>query len=348
MKKTNIKNLLLWYRVNKRDLPWRHTKDSYKIWISETMLQQTRVETVIPYYQRFLACLPTISSLAKINEDDLLKLWEGLGYYSRARNLQKAAKILDRDGLDFLPPIKEELQALPGVGPYTVGAILSIAYDIPEPAIDGNVMRVLSRIYEEKEDILKPKIREKYRLILQDLMKNEKASDFTQSFIELGALVCTRNPSCDVCPLKSCCKAYQHQTVSLYPMKKVKKEKPVFQKTAFIFTYKNLYMIHKREDEGLLANLYEIPNVDSFFTVDEAQEYLQTNHIIYESIQEIGEVKHIFSHQIWIIKVYFVSLQEKIRHELFVSSKEIQEKYSLPTVFQKVWNLQKEKNQKLF
>ena len=348
MKKKNVKDLLAWYSKNKRDLPWRHTKDSYKIWISETMLQQTRVETVIPYYERFLKNLPTVSSLAKIHEDELLKLWEGLGYYSRARNLQKAAKILYENGFDFLPPIKEVLQSLPGIGPYTVGAVLSIAYDISEPAIDGNVMRVLSRIYEEKEDILKPKIREKYRLILQDLMKDEKASDFTQSFIELGALVCTRNPSCEVCPLKSCCKAYQHQTISLYPMKKVKKEKPIFKKTAFIFTYKNVYMIHKRDNEGLLANLYEIPNVDSFLTIDEAQEYLQAQHIIYESIQEIGEVKHIFSHQIWTIKVYFVSLQEKIRHELFVSSKEIQEKYSLPTVFQKVWNLQKEKNQKLF
>ena len=161
MKKKDIEALILWYETNKRDLPWRHTKDPYKIWISETMLQQTRVDTVIPYYERFLKEIPDLKALANVDEDRLLKLWEGLGYYSRARNLQKTAQILQSQNQNTLPIDKLALQSLPGIGPYTVGAILSIAYGLREPAIDGNVLRVLSRVYEEKESILKPKVRAK-------------------------------------------------------------------------------------------------------------------------------------------------------------------------------------------
>lgn len=341
MKKKNIKDLLTWYLENKRDLPWRHTKDSYKIWISETMLQQTRVETVIPYYERFLKCLPNLSSLATVPEEQLLKLWEGLGYYSRARNLQKTAKILSENQMDFLPPNKEELERLPGIGPYTVGAILSIAYGLPEPAIDGNVLRVLSRIYEEKEDILKPKVREKYCLLLKEFMAGIDASSFTQSFIELGALVCTKNPNCEVCPLKKCCLAYKHQTISLYPVKKRKKEKPIFEKTVFLCEYQKKVFIRKRKNESLLANLYEFPNVDFLLNEEDIKKELKKRKVSYSFVRSLGSVKHVFSHQIWILHVYFISLNEKIPYELFVSEQELKEKYSLPTVFQKVWNLKK-------
>lgn len=339
MKKNDIKKLLQWYQENKRDLPWRHTKDAYKIWISETMLQQTRVDTVIPYYERFLKTVPSIKALANVREDILLKLWEGLGYYSRARNLQKAAKMLQNNGLNFLPPIKEELQSLPGIGPYTVGAILSIAYDIPEPAIDGNVLRVLSRVFEEKEEILKPKVRIMYTLILKKLMKNEIPSLFTQSFIELGALVCTKNPLCEECPLRSCCQAYKHHTVLDYPVKKIKKEKPVLLKTVLIFEYHQTFLIRKRKEIGLLANLYEFWTLDFPLNDNDVQEYLENENISFDKIKNLGEVIHIFSHQKWIIKVYSVSLNKKIKDELFVTEKDLLEKYSLPTVFQKAWKL---------
>ncbi len=342
MNKKDIKKLLNWYQNSKRDLPWRHTKDPYKIWISETMLQQTRVETVIPYYNNFLESLPTIKDLANVKEDKLLKLWEGLGYYSRARNLQKTAKIIIENQKGTLPDSKEELENLPGIGPYTVGAILSIAYSQEEPAIDGNVMRVLSRVYEEKEDISKKKVREKYYVILKKLMKKENPSDFTQSFIELGALICTKNPSCTICPLQNCCKSYKHHTVLEYPIKKKKKEKPNILKTVFIFEYQNTYMIRKRNEEGILANLYEFPNVENFLTKDELESFLKRKKIAYTSIQELGEVTHIFSHQKWLLRVYLISLKKKVSNNLFVTKKELQEIYSLPTVFQKAWNLKKE------
>ena len=346
MKKNDIQKLLLWYEQNKRDLPWRHTKDAYKIWISETMLQQTRVDTVLPYYERFLKRLPTLKDLATVSEEELLKLWEGLGYYSRARNLQKAAKILLAQKLDFLPPDKNLLKKLPGIGPYTVGAILSIAYDIEEPAIDGNVLRVLSRVYEESEDILSLKVRKKYAKILRPLMKDVSPNFFTQSFIELGALVCTKVPVCQKCPLNTCCQAYKHQTMLCYPKKKVKKEKPIFFKTVFLFRYCDTFMIHKRLENGLLANLYEFPNVDASFTLEEVCHYLHQKKIFYKDVSFLGEVSHVFSHQKWFLHVYEVVLEKPILHELFVTREEILKVYSIPTVFQKVWKLHKE-NQEL-
>lgn len=347
MKENDIQRLLLWYEKNKRDLPWRHTKDAYKIWVSETMLQQTRVDTVVPYYERFLKKLPTLKDLAMIPEEELLKLWEGLGYYSRVRNLQKAAKILCAEKFDFLPPDKFLLEQLPGIGPYTVGAILSIAYEIEEPAIDGNVLRVLSRVYEESEDILSSKVRKKYTEILRGLMKGASPNLFTQSFIELGALVCTKTPDCPNCPLNNCCKAYKHQTVLSYPKKKLKKEKPVFLKTVFLFQYKNTFMIHKRQENGLLANLYEFPNWESFLTLEEVYNILAQKKIFYKNVTFLGEVTHVFSHQKWHLKVYKILLEEPIFHELFVTREEILDVYSIPTVFQKVWKLQKENQEDL-
>lgn len=337
MKKKDIEALILWYETNKRDLPWRHTKDPYKIWISETMLQQTRVDTVIPYYERFLKEIPDLKALANVDEDRLLKLWEGLGYYSRARNLQKTAQILQSQNQNTLPIDKLALQSLPGIGPYTVGAILSIAYGLREPAIDGNVLRVLSRVYEEKESILKPKVRAKYDSILQKWMKDFLPSSFTQSFIELGALICTKTPQCKECPLNQSCKAYKHQTIDEYPVKKETKEKRILHKTVFLFEYKKKIGITKRENRGILANLYEFPNIENSLNEEEINKLFQNKGIYAKKIIKLQPVKHVFSHQIWILHGYQVLLDNPIPNVTFVEKKEVKKEYSLPVAFQKVW-----------
>ena len=215
MKQTDIKELIKWYTENKRDLPWRRTTDPYKIWISEVMLQQTRVETVINYYTTFIKELPTIKDLAQVSEDKLLKLWEGLGYYSRAKNLKKCAEQVIQLGLTNLPQEEDVLKNLPGIGPYTAGAILSIAYQKQVPAIDGNVMRVLARVYEENRSILENKVRTSYEETLQKLMSENYTREFTEGFIELGARVCLPkgNPLCEQCPLLS--SIYTQQSVRL-------------------------------------------------------------------------------------------------------------------------------------
>ena len=236
MNEKDINALLKWYAKEKRDLPWRHTTDSYKIWISEVMLQQTRVEAVKEYYKRFLNVIPNIEALADIEEDTLLKLWEGLGYYSRARNLKKCAIEVKKRGLKSLPDNEAEIMSLPGIGPYTAGAILSIAYQKCVPAIDGNVMRILSRLFEDNRDMLNPKVRKEYTQLLQKFMKPEEARDFTESFIELGALVCIPNgkPKCSECPLHDICKSCKKNTMLEYPVKKEKIKRKIAEKTVYI------------------------------------------------------------------------------------------------------------------
>ena len=263
MKNQDVEALVLWYQKNKRDLPWRHTKDAYKIWISEIMLQQTRVEAVKRYYEVFLKSLPTVYDLAQVSDDELLKLWEGLGYYSRARNLKKCACELVRSYQGVLPDDEKELLSLPGIGEYTAGAILSIAYLKPVPAIDGNVMRVLSRVYEDERDMLNSQVRKEYSEILRKFIKKYPPDDFTQSFIELGAVICVPNgtPLCEECPLKRCCKAHRYHKELLYPVKSAKKPRKIISKTVFVFEYCGRYSILKKE-EGLLSGTYEFPNVD--------------------------------------------------------------------------------------
>ena len=204
-----VQALLLWYQQNKRDLPWRHTSDPYRIWISEIMLQQTRVEAVKPYYARFLETCPTVAALATLEEEKLMKLWEGLGYYSRARNLQKAARVVMEQYGGAMPRTYEELLKLPGIGEYTAGAIASIAYGERVPAVDGNVLRVLARVSGTDADITLPETKKDFRTALARVVPT-KAGDFTQSLIELGATVCApnREPMCAVCPLANCCAAY--------------------------------------------------------------------------------------------------------------------------------------------
>jgi len=337
MSEVEIEKLLKWYQENKRDLPWRHTKDSYKIWISEVMLQQTRVEAVKIYYERFIKVLPKLEDLAEVSEDTLLKLWEGLGYYSRAKNLKKCAQTVRSLGWKELPKEENEIKKLPGIGPYTAGAILSIAYDQCTPAIDGNVIRILSRIYEDDRDFLKKSVKEEYEEKLKGFMKEEFARDFTESFIELGALVCLPNgaPKCEICPFVSICKSKKHQTMLRYPVKKEKMIRKVEEKTVYILEFEKKYVVKKRGKSGLLAGLYELPNIDKKLTKEELKDTLKETYRI-KKITGLGEMKHIFSHIEWHMTAYVVELEKKPKEKIY-SKEEIEEKFSLPTAFQKVF-----------
>ncbi len=326
--------LISWYQENKRDLPWRHTKNPYFIWISEIMLQQTRVEAVKVYYERFIKELPTLEDLANVKEDKLLKLWEGLGYYSRVRNMQKTAKILIKKGFKNLPNTKEELLSLPGIGAYTAGAILSIAFDIPTPAIDGNVYRVLGRVYKIEDSIFKNSTYKIYEEKINKLLPKDQASSFTQSFMDLGSEICTpKSPKCSECPLRLECKAYKENKMENYPVKDKKIEQKIEERIVFLFVYKNKVAIRKREDKGLLASLYEFPNTLNLSSLIDVENELLEKNIPILSTMEIGEAKHVFSHKIWYMKGYLIELKKPIQEYLWVTKDELQSKYSIPSAF---------------
>lgn len=321
--------LLEWFYKEKRDLPWRHTKDSYKIWISEIMLQQTRVEAVIPYYERFIEKLPTIEDLAHVEEDVLLKLWEGLGYYTRARNLKKCAQKVLEAGLTKLPEDYQELRKLPGIGDYTAGSIASIAYNKKTPAVDGNVLRVMTRLLLDDRDILNSKIKKDYFEQLQKIMP-EQAGDFTESLMELGALVCLPNgmPHCEKCPLSKHCLAHIKKKQLEYPKKEKKITRKVQEKTVLLFIHENKVAIHKRE-EGLLEGLYEYPNLEGFLTIDELKKRYPSS-----LISPLKESSHIFSHIKWNMKGYQIIVKEKPEGPfLWVEKEELFKNYSIPTAF---------------
>ena len=262
--------LLAWYRDNARDLPWRHTRDPYRIWVSEIMLQQTRVAAVLGYYARFLEVFPTVEALAAGDEERLLKLWEGLGYYSRARNLQKAAAEITMQG--GFPDTREGLLALPGIGDYTASAIASAAFGRREPAVDGNVLRVMTRLTDCHEDILAQSTRQRIRAALEAVMPTEPADIriFNQAMMELGATVCGPNtaPRCDACPVQALCLGCQRGTAEALPVKKAKKARRVEEKTVFLLMKEGRIALRKRRETGLLAGLWEFPNVEG--TLDEA------------------------------------------------------------------------------
>lgn len=326
--------LITWYQENKRDLPWRKTKNPYFIWISEIMLQQTRVEAVKEYYQRFIKRLPTLKDLANVEEDELLKLWEGLGYYSRVRNMQKAAKMLVSEGKENLPNTKKELLALPGIGEYTAGAILSIAFDKPTVAIDGNVYRVIGRVYKIDASISNKATFPIYEEVLQKLLPKQNASDFTQSFMDLGSLNCTpKNPKCALCPLQKDCNAFKTNTQELYPVKDKKVSKKIEERNVYLYVYKDKVAIQKREEKGLLASMYEFPNTLESASLIDIENGLFEKNIPYKSVLEIGEAKHVFSHKIWYMKGYLIELKKPLEEYMWVTKQELVEKYSIPSAF---------------
>lgn len=315
------KELLVWYDRSKRDLPWRRHRDPYYIWISEIMLQQTRVDTVIPYFQRFIERFPSITDLAEAPEEDVLKCWEGLGYYSRARNLQAAARqVVERHG-GVVPNDKEAVSALKGVGPYTTGAILSIAYNQPQPAVDGNVMRVLSRYFLIEEDIMKARTRSIMEELAAELIPLGRASDFNQALMELGALVCTpKSPSCLTCPVMEYCAARLEGVVDELPVKsKAKPPRPEYRFVALVEgsgRNEGRVLIRRRADTGLLARMWELPHTLAGAAPSEGAGMLDAPAMEQLAVElaKVGisvtpegaymDAEHTFSHIHWNLRVF--------------------------------------------
>ena len=333
--------LLHWYERNARILRWREEPKPYYVWVSEIMLQQTRVEAVKGYFDRFLESLPDIKALAEAGEEKLLKLWEGLGYYNRVRNMQKAAKIVMEQYGGELPADYEALKALPGIGSYTAGAIASIAFGLPEPSVDGNVLRVLKRIAASYDDITKEKVKKELEADVRNIMPKDRPGDFNQSLMELGATVCLPNgkPLCEQCPVMHLCKAF-HQGVELQiPVKPPKKERRIEERTVFIIKEecKNPMeiVLRKRPDTGLLSGMWELPNVENHLDAKQVQRMFPD-----AKVKKLPDGKHIFSHVEWRLWCYEIktktagSLPEQIEQGTRgFSLQEIKEQISLPSAF---------------
>lgn len=335
------KPLLAWYDKQHRILPWREEPTGYRVWVSEIMLQQTRVEAVKPYYERFLNFLPDISSLASANEDVLLKLWEGLGYYNRVRNMQKAAKLIMEEYEGKMPEEYEQLLTLPGIGSYTAGAISSIAYGRKAPAVDGNVLRVVSRLRMDDADILSDRVKKGVEQDLLEIMPEKCAGDFNQAMMELGAVVCVPNgmAKCGECPLNEICQAHKEERVPDFPVKAKKKPRTVEKKTVLIIKDESRAAIHKRPNKGLLAGLYEFPSLEGHKTKEQVIGALKEWGLHPIFIQPLEASKHIFSHKEWHMKGYAVRVDELMPVEgkeqglLFVEPDETEEKYPIPSAF---------------
>lgn len=300
-----ISLLLQWYDANRRNLPWRHTRDPYHIWVSEIMLQQTRAAAVIPYYTRFFETLPTLEALALCPQETLLKLWEGLGYYSRARNLQKTAQLLVQTRGGAFPREAKELEKFPGIGPYTAGAIASIAFGEPEPAVDGNVLRILSRLFDDERDVLQPATQKHWREFLrqQELIR---PGDLNQSFMDLGSLVCLpEGPRCESCPLGVLCLARQRGTQALRPVRTQKKPRRVEKMTVFVLRdQEGQLWVRRRGETGLLAGLYELPNLPGHLSAEEAARALTRWGLRLTGSLLVYGRRHIFTHVEWQMQVY--------------------------------------------
>ncbi|MBQ8039531.1 MAG: A/G-specific adenine glycosylase, partial [Lachnospiraceae bacterium] len=334
-----VEPLLSWFQKSARVLPWRQNPTAYNVWISEIMLQQTRVEAVKPYYDRFMKLFPDVYALANAEEEVLLKAWEGLGYYNRVRNLKKAAIEICEKYNGKMPDSYEEIIRLSGIGSYTAGAVLSIAYNKKFPAVDGNVLRVLSRIRGDYRDILDAKVKKEIEEEVRSFMPRE-ASAFNQAMMELGAMVCVPNgaPKCEVCPVSEFCYAKAHGCSSSLPVKAPKKKRIIEKKTVLIIQDGNKTVLKKRPDEGLLAGMYEFPMLEGEKSRDEVLEYLKNEGFGMLRIKKAPDGKHIFSHKEWHMTGYVIKVDELEPFSgkdefLFVETNEAQEKYPLPSAF---------------
>ena len=331
--------LLEWYRSNARDLPWRHTNDPYRIWVSEIMLQQTRVAAVLGYYDRFLKEFPTVYDLAEADEQRLLKVWEGLGYYSRVRNMQKAAKQVVENFDGVFPQSYAELLSLCGIGEYTAGAIASAAFGVRVPAIDGNVLRVISRITEDEGDISSSKVKKEYRDRMEEILPydSEEMHVFNQAMMELGATVCMPNgtPKCDVCPAAAFCKANLHQTWDRLPFKSPKKARKVEDKTVFVMVRDGKVALRKRAGQGLLAGLWEFPNVDGVLQESEVYSYLNQNYLRITEWKKQLYAKHIFTHVEWHMTGYVLSVCGDGPADFIWADNDLFSELALPSAFMK-------------
>ena len=344
--KETVQPLVEWFRENQRDLPWRKRMDAYRVWISEIMLQQTRVEAVKPYYERFLKELPDVKALAEVPEDRLLKLWEGLGYYNRARNLKEAAcQIMEKYGGRF-PETYEEIRGLKGIGNYTAGAVSSFVYGVRKPAVDGNVLRVVTRITADWSDITKAGTRTKVEREVEEVIPAEAAGDFNQSLIELGAIVCVPNgePKCGICPVSGICLAHAQGRETEFPVKAKKKARRIEKRTILVFRDNEKTAVRKRPDTGLLAGLYEFPGTEGHLKQPEVVRYAKSLGLMPIRVKKLGSAKHIFSHVEWHMVGYEVivdELEKNVRDQgaapgeiLFAELRELKEHYPMPSAFE--------------
>ncbi|MBR5473870.1 MAG: A/G-specific adenine glycosylase [Lachnospiraceae bacterium] len=340
--------LLAWFWENGRELPFRIGRNAYRIWVSEIMLQQTRIEAVKPYFERFMQELPDIHSLAECEDERLMKLWEGLGYYSRARNLKKAAEVLVEKYGGKMPADYEALKSLPGIGPYTAGAIASIAFGIPVPAVDGNVLRVVSRLCRDDRDIMKTSTRKDVEMLLKETMSKEHPGAYNEAVMEIGETVCIPNgrPLCERCPMAAWCLAHRDHVEEQYPVRIVKKERRIEERTIFLLEYQGGLILEQRPNHGLLAGLYELPGTTGHLDEEACKVYLQQKFtqldVDHLSYKRLLAAKHIFSHVEWHMIGYHVVLPKMDPAPAIVAGKtELADVYPLPNAFRaylKAWN----------
>lgn len=330
--------LLPWYEQNKRQLPWREDKDPYHIWVSEIMLQQTRVEAVKPYYLRFMSELPTVAHLAAAEDDRLHKLWEGLGYYSRVRNLKKAAQVLVEIYGGEFPKDHEMILSLPGIGPYTAGAVCSIAFGFPTPAVDGNVLRVISRILNDDTPVNEPRVRKNVEEALLKIYP-EDAGAFTQALMELGATVCgpNRKPDCDNCPCATFCKGRELGTADELPKKKQKKARREEKLTVLILSCDGAFALEKRPDKGLLAGLWQFPNLPGWMQISDVVEKVEQLGGNVKDIKREVERNHIFTHIEWDMRGAYIEVADRFGPYSWLTAEEISRQIALPTAFRQFW-----------
>lgn len=327
--------LIPWYEAHKRELPWRQDKEPYHVWLSEIMLQQTRVEAVKEYYRRFLTTLPTIADLAEAPEEQILKLWEGLGYYNRVRNLQKAAQTICADYAGVFPSEYAQIRSLSGIGDYTAGAIASICFDAPTPAVDGNVLRVYSRLLADDANIDLQTTKKRIMRKLQETYPRKNPGIATQALMELGATVCVPNgaPRCDVCPVAEICQAREQDTWRNLPVRSEKKKRKIVDKTVFILLTEDTVALHKRSASGLLAGMWEFPNVD--VKLDKQEAVTQVTGWQTEPVDLLMQTSytHIFSHVEWHMTAYYIRCRKTNKKWKWVTKESLDETYALPSAF---------------
>lgn len=333
--------LLPWYDKSARQLPWRETKEPYHIWLSEIMLQQTRVEAVKGYYKKFLDALPDVKSLAEAEDMTLLKLWEGLGYYSRVRNLKKAATMIMSQFKGVFPDHYEDILSLPGIGDYTAGAIASICFDRPKPAVDGNVLRVIARIGTLDTPIDHLPFKKKISSLLEACYPKKRCGDFTQSLMELGATVCVPNgaPHCALCPIRDICNAYKINTQEEFPKRSSKKLRKIEEHTVFLLKCGDKFAVCRREPHGLLAGMWEFPNTPGTLSKEQAVSYLKNLELSVVDIVHLAKRKHIFTHIEWNMLCYTFTVEKECDAFIWVTKDFLSSQIALPTAFRQFCEL---------
>ncbi len=327
--------ILSWYHEHRRTMPWREEPLPYYIWISEIMLQQTRVDTVIPYFHRFIEKYPDIRSLAESDEEELLKYWEGLGYYQRVRNLRITAIDLLENHDARLPESFEELLKLKGIGEYTAGAIASEAFGEKVPAVDGNVYRVMARLTGERGDIRDRIVMKRLREAAEDLLPDKDVGDFNQGLIELGALICIPkgSPKCGLCPVKDHCTAYENNLQDEIPLRRKNKERKIEERTVLLLETDGRFAIRKREEGKLLGGLYEIPHEEGFYSRDEVEELVEGMGMEVLSLEGLKDRKFLFTHIEWRLKGYHIRIKSEHHDYIFETPENISRNYTLATAF---------------